>query len=800
MLPPILEPSTSSSNQERALPKHHNLQAWVISRISDVAFAAPISETLLSHLLSGQQGSEREKSLLERFALLDIFYQREINRLCFNHDLKPGFDWTLIYLAEIKQGKGRGPWRRVREVARVQIVLRREERRSGESTVVGPRTNPTGDGPKISRDHREETSGRVSHWIPDKPTVDPVAGRPPTFDPNAPHSRKHDDEPELIQRTCRYYSGRESLSKGLLLAEIVQAIATDSNGVKYTKTVKTEILKDAIDTRVVRNLGYDFVEENGRILIPIALDDSELNTMHESSERFMMVKEDSRDEQDTKYFDSRLTKTPRVTWALPPSRATDADDLYYRGRAPNVNVIPYNGGARRTLSQPGETGYVFSLPLPSEDGDFHDPSAEDSPYYESHDNELVKYDPQNRHARDFPRADEYERRTPHQEHTRFSRDSTVRVQSQPASDNRNITIFVDERSESPYDYTAGDRSRHAPSLTRSRRAGSPTRYPRQPYRSATFDDLPSSRCSRPARRGRAADRPGGEFRRSRSRERHRPSSHSQTGSYAADGDSVLLNYPRSINAYSRDDYTRDLGRSRSRSRPVATASALSSIAAQRMRTDLMLEDDLGNSSEDQVMLDRQRESKINSLHARRWHTYESEPDTTDQENYVTIRRRNHDLGKSRAKVTAAASEDVTHLPDSEIIERQLSRYRDDPSSGLAVDEMNGDEAARSPRRSVSRSQASTASREDISKAGAHEPEASTREAEVISGEAAPSPRSSVSHPQASAASTEDIYEAEAHEPQASTREPEVLSGEAARSPRGSLSHLRGSTASIEEIC
>jgi hypothetical protein len=782
MLPPVLEPATPLSNNERALPKHHDLQAWVISRISDVAFAAPISEKLLSHLLSGQQGSEREKCLLERFALLDIFYQREINRLCFNHDLKPGFYWALIYLAEIKEGKKKRLWRGVREVARVQIVLRKEEYRSGESTVVGPRIKiitPTGDGPRISRDQREDTSGRVSHLSSDKPTVDPVAGRPPTLDPNAPQDRKHDDEPEVIQRTRRYYSGRGRLSKGILLAEIVQAIATDSNGLMYTKSVKTEISKDAIDPRVVRNLGYDYVEENGKISIPIALDDSVLNKMHESSESFIMIKEDCRDEQDTKYFDSRVPKPPRVTWALPPSRSTDADDVYYRGRAPNNNVIPYNGSVRRTLSQPGQTGFVFSRPLPSEDGEFYYPSAEESPDYESPGNELVKYDLQDLHARDFPRAYEGDRSTPRQEHARFFRDYISRVPSRPASDTRNVIIFPDRRSESPYDYTTGERNLHTRSLTRSRRTGSPTSYLSQPDRSGTFDDLPSSGRSRHARRGRAADRPGGQFRRTRSRERHRPSSHSKTGSFATDGDYVLVKSPLSNRAYVRDDYVRELGMSRSRSRATATASAPSSIAAQKMRTDVMLEDDLGNSSEDQVMLDRQRESKINSLHARRRHTYESETDTSDQENYVSIHRRNPDLGKRRVTATAAASEDVTHLPDSEIIERQLAHYRDDPSPVHAVDETVGDEVAQSPRSSGSRSQASTASTEDISEAGRHEPEASAREAEVLSGEAARSPRSSASHSQASTASTENVSEVGANEPEASTREAGVLTGDPA---------------------
>jgi hypothetical protein len=797
MLPPIPEPATPLSNHDAALPKHHDLQAWVISRISHVASAAPISAKLLSHILSGQQGSEREKSLLERFALLDIFYQREINRLCFDHDLKPGFYWALIYLAEIKEEKRRRLWRRVGEVARVQIVLRKEGCQSGEGTVVGSRPNATGDGPRISRKQREDIYGRLSRPGPEKPTMDPVVEQPPTSNSDAPHSGKHDGEPDVIQRTRRYYSGRGRLSKGTLLAEIVQAIATDRDGVKYTKTVKTEIVKDAIDTRVVRNLGYDFVEENGKISIPIMLDDSELNTMHESSESFITIKEDSRDEQDTKYFDSHITKTPRVTWALPPSPSTDTDDRYYRGRAPHVNVNSYNGIVRRTLSQPGETGFFLSRRLPSEDGELDYPSAEESPYYESHGNELVKYDPQNRHARDFSRANEYERRIPRQERARFSRDSTVRVPSQPALDNRNINIFLDERTESPYDYTAGDRRRHSPSLTRPRRAGSSTSYLRPAYRSTDLDDLASSGRSGLARRGRAADRSGVQFRRTRSRERHRPSSHSQTGSYAADGDSVLSNYPLSNTAHVRDEYVRELGVSRSRSRPMATASALSSIAAQQRRTDLMLEDDLENSSEDQVMLERQRESKINSLHARRRHTYESETDTSDQENYVAIHRRHSDLGKRRVKVMEAASEDMTHLPDSEIIERQLARYRDDPSPDHAVDDTIGGEAARSPRSSVSHSKASTASTDGVSEAGAQQPEASTRGAGFVAGEPTRSPRGLVSRSQASTASTEDVSEAGALEPEASTRDAENLSGEAARSPRSSVSRSQASTALIE---
>jgi hypothetical protein len=747
MLPPNPESATPLSNHERAVQKHHDLQAWVISRISDKAFAAPISEKLLSYLLSGQHGSESEKSLLDRFALLDIFYQREVNRLCFNHDPKPGFYWALIYLAEIKEGKKSRLWRRVREVARVQIVLRKEQYQSGESIFVGPRIDQTGDGPVISRDQSEDTSARLPLVSSDKPTVDPVAGRTSTVDPDVPHSRKHDNEPEFVQRTRRYYSGRASFSKRPLLAEIVQTIATNGSGLMYTKTVKTEVLKDAIDPRVVRDMGYDFVEENGKILIPIALHDSELNTMHEWSNSIRNIDEDVRDEQNAKYRDSRVPKTPRVTWDLPPSSSADADDLYYRGRVTNNNLIPYSASPRRTLSQPGESGFVFSRSLPSEDGSSRYPSAEESPYHEYHGNELVKYDPQSSHTRDFARIDEHEQRFPRQQHPRFSRDSTVRVTSQPASDDRNGTIFLNERSESPYDYLAGDRGRPTPSLSRSRRAGSPTSYLTRSYRSAIYDDLPNSGLSRPARRGRAVDRPGRELHRTRSRERRRPMSHSQSRSYAADGGSVLLHYRRPNNAYLRDDSMQEMSMSRSRSRPVATASVPSSMAAQQRRTDIMLEDDLENSSEDQIMLDRQRESKINSLYMRRRDTFESETDTSDQENYPlpdkAIRSRPSGFGERRAKVITAASEDLTQLPDSEIIERQLARYRDDPSPVHVVDmvdeEVVREEAVRSSCCSVSDSQASTASTEDISEAMSHEPEASTREAGVLVGDAAGTP-------------------------------------------------------------
>lgn len=731
-------------NAEQALEKPYDLQAWVINRSSDVAFEVPISEKLLSHLLAASQGSKREKSLLERFSLLEPFYQREINRLCFGRDLKPGPYWALIYLAEVRGGKKGGLWRRIKEVARVQIVLRKEQFQSGEAILVGPRTDQKGDGPTMPGDQKDDTASRTPYLSSNNPLVDPVAGRTPEPDPDMPHSRKQDHEHEIVQRTRRNYSGRESLSKGPLLAETVEEIIVNSNGAKRTKKVTTEIIKDAIDTRVVRDSGYDFVEERGKILVPMGLGDSELNQMHEWSKFIRRMDGKVTDEQDARYWDNRIARSPHVTWELPQSSTASADDLAYRDRETNNHLVTYNSHGRRTLSQPGKTGFVLSRSGRSEERSSQYPFAAQPLYHEYRGNELMKYDSQSGNTRPFARNEELEGLLPRQEYPRFSRNSAVGVPSQLA-DNRNGTIFLNERSESPHDYTGTDRGRR-PSLGRSNRRGSPTSYPRRHYPSSIYDDWPGSGLPRPIRRGRAVDESGHEWDRPRSRERRRPSSFSQARAYRKNRDGILSSYGYYDNARSRDAYVggaavmpmdSEMGTiSRSRSQTMPTLYA-PYMTAQHGGIEVVLdrEDDLGNSSDDQIALERrQPERDFYSLRAPRW-LFESETEGSDQEDAQSPDKatRSHYSGfeEERARVIAAGAEDVTQLPDSEIIERQLARYRDNQSPVRVVDEtpeLTPEEAVQGSGSPVSYMQVGAASIGDKSAAALHGPEVSTREA------------------------------------------------------------------------
>jgi hypothetical protein len=61
--------------------------------------------------------------------------------------------------------------------------------------------------------------------------------------------------------------------------------------------------KMLIDARIVSDFGYDLVEEKGKILIPVKLDDSELNKLHEWSKLIRRMDRGVTDEQD-----------PTVSW------------------------------------------------------------------------------------------------------------------------------------------------------------------------------------------------------------------------------------------------------------------------------------------------------------------------------------------------------------------------------------------------------------------------------------------------------------------------------------------------------
>jgi hypothetical protein len=638
-------------------------------------------------MLAAQENSERGKSLLERFGHLENYYQRQINKMCSDPCGKPGFSWMAIYLNEVRERKKSSLWRTVEEVTLVQVVLRQERAHAEENIVTRPPPRQDDNESMNSQDHEDEPNPRVSRLDSTSPLTRSVPGGMPEPDPYIPHSGKHNQEHEIVKITQRYYMGRNTSLKGPLLAELVEEIIVGSSGSKYTQRVTTEIFKDAIDARVVSDFGYDFVEEEKKILIPILLDDSELNKLHEWSKLIRRMDRGVTDEQDPQYLGSRVVRNPRVTWDLPDPGSADTDDLSCRGRGTNKNLVRYHEGPRRTISQPGEDGFVLSR---------RGESVGHSPYYESTGKELVRYsNPGGVDTRDFARNSGVEGLSTYHEDTRLARNSSRVGNSSLRAESRRGTVFLNERTESPYGYGGSDRDTLPPSR-RSVRRGSSTSFSTMHRPINTH----SSSHSRTIRRGANVGPLDNYMYRSQSRERRRPSSYSQADAHSRNPDrslseTTLYNGARSQDAYAREARTtlRDMrfdSIRRSLSQTMPSGKAASHMIARYSETELAAEPatDLEDSSEDDLVLE-QRERPITLPPLQRHYMSETETEDLDQENAQlankSIRDQHSVFDEGLVKVITIRSDHTTQESDSEIIEKQLARYRDNQSPVRMVD-------------------------------------------------------------------------------------------------------------------
>ena len=678
---------------------------------------------------------------MRRFALLGAFYQRAITKLCVGRDMRPGFYWELIYLNELGERKRTGLWRRVKEIACVHIVVRLEQVQSEEVTkemiTAGRDTSKTDNDPTTSHEQMADPSSEVPPLDFTKPWIEHIPGHMPGSDSDLPHKPKHDNIRETVQRKRRHYSGRKSAFGGPLLADIVERIIVDSSGVKGMKKVTTEVFKDAIDTRVVHESGYDFIEEDGRILIPEALNDSELNKMYEWSKSIRRMNSQASDWDHVKYGDDRAVRSPHITWDIPYTRSANTDDLAYQYRPKNENQVTINKPVKRTLSQPGGNGFFVQS-----SGSWDDPSsrfslAAKSPYLDSTGKELVKYKSPITDVKDFARNDERTRSLRRQQDCEFARNSSPRgYPTRGGNDSRGI-IFPPERYESPEEYTDPDRDRLA-YLPRSNRQGtrSLANSARRHYASSTQDDDPSTGHARSQHRDRL-DESAHENHRPRSRERRRPIAYSHAHTHSTDRLSAPLDSSQYNDAHSRDVKFKEV-KEAPRKRELATfRSSLSGnmttghnhshMRARYNRTEVSAEreDDLSDSSAYDSTSDRgEREREDIPLRVRqRSDTLESDTEPTDNEDVMSpdkiIRSQDAIFDKGRVGIPAAGSDSVVQLTDSEIIEQQLARYRNNQSTEATVEEFAGTAARDSPQNlggAVFPTHVEAASVEDISAA------------------------------------------------------------------------------------
>ncbi|ERF72671.1 hypothetical protein EPUS_09261 [Endocarpon pusillum Z07020] len=690
----FLEPVRSGANHKQVAEKPTVLESWIIKQSSDTVFPVPISEELLSQLLGAQRGSERGPSLLRRYALLEAFYQRAITNLCVGRDKRPGVYWELIYLNELGERKRTGLWRRVKEIACVHIVVRLEQAQSEEmmkeTITAGQGTSKAGNGPTTSHEQMTDPSSEVPPLNSTKPLIEHVPEHMAGSDPDLPHKPKHENVRESVQRKPRHYSGRKSAFGGPLLADIVERIIVDSSGVKGMKKVTTEVFKDAIDTRVVHESGYNFIEEDGTILIPEALNESELNKMYEWSKSIRRMDSQASGWDHVKYGDNRAVRSPHITWDIPYSRSANTDDLAYQYRPRNENQVTFNEPVKRTLSQPGGTGFIVRR-----SGSWDDPSsryslAAKSPYYDSTGKELVKYKSPNTGVKDFARNDERARSLRRQQDFEFAQNSSsMGYPTRGGNDSRGI-ILPNERYESPEEYTDPDWDRLAyqPRSTR-RGTRSLANSAKRHYENSTQDDGPNTGHARSRHRGRLNES-AHETHRPRSRERRRPMEYSLAENMRTGHD----------HSHMRARYNR------------------TEVSAER-------EDDLSDSSAYDSTSDpgeRERED-ITLRFRKRSDTLESDTESTDNEDVMSpdkiIRSQDTMFDKGRIGIPVARFDSVIQLTDSEIIEQQLARYRDNQSAEATVDELAGTTAGDSLHNldgAVLPTQFKAASVEDISAA------------------------------------------------------------------------------------
>jgi hypothetical protein len=302
------------------------------------------------------------------------------------------------------------------------------------------------------------------------------------------------------------------------------------------------------------------------------------------------------------YLGSRGVRKPRVTWDLLHPGSADTDDLSYRGRGTNNNLARFHEGPRRTISQPGEDGFVLSR-----GGE----SVGVSPYYESPGKEFARYSNQGPvNTRGFARNNGVEGLSANHEDTRLARNSFEGGQ------------FIATRRKSPRNRVL-ERAHRKSLWLRRRRARYITSF--TPIGQAwqfhkLFDDVPinthSSSHSRPTRRCAIVEPLDNYMYRSQNRERRRPSSYSEADAHGRNPDRSLSETTLYKDARSQDAYTRETRITpremrfdsirRSLSQTMPSGKAASRMIARYSETELVAESavDLEASSEDDLILEQ----------------------------------------------------------------------------------------------------------------------------------------------------------------------------------------------------
>ena len=511
--------------------KSNVFEAWVLSHSNHCIHFAPISAETLSQMFAAQKSPEKRKSLLKQFALLDVGYQSQILRLCQDRLSQTGYHWKLIYLKEVRERKKTGRWNRAKVCTHIQVVLVQQRNETEPEFGNGSPTGP--------QERNDDTPPPASKFVSTNPLLTSESKglqkaesqRPPS------HSYKQETVPENVINHNRkqmqglegkrervatyYYADRYGYSDGPLLAEVVEELLYDTTGKEIWSPVKTKIFKDAIDTEVVRDSGHNFVEDGDKIVLTVGLSGSELVRLHEQTKhnRAMVIFENGRNAQIS---GEQVTRNPHMAWNIPPPRFADTNDSFRQYGDTRRDLLAYQRPCIDTSSQPGRSRSVVSK------------HRSRSPPTKSVGKELVKYGHLSPSSGRYLARDNESQRL----HRRYEETSPVAERSMvrfssPHRSRLGSSMFLDERTESPRQYSGDDFNSRRPRYQSTRRGR--CRSPLRGYESASDSFVRSSRGrSWHEREVASTTEQDYHMERPRSRERLRTMSSSQPRSYERD--------------------------------------------------------------------------------------------------------------------------------------------------------------------------------------------------------------------------------------------------------------------------
>jgi hypothetical protein len=680
---------TTSSDQTTIaspLPKteegRDNLEAWVLSHSTNSIRNAPISEEVLLQLLAAQKNRKKEKSLLERFALLDADYQNEIVGLCHDRYSESGSSWILVYLNEMRDQKKTGRWRRAKGYTHIQIVLV-QQRDEAETERDDLSTH--------SQDQIGNTPPPASNLGPTKPLLksDIDGSRDAESRRQASQSRTRDTVSEHVinhthkhsggleanrERVLEYYwdTDHNNSSNILLFAEVVEELLYDTTGAEIWTPVKTNLFKDAIDISVVRDSGYQFVENGNRIVIYMGLSDSELFGLLERT-KCNRMDPDVECGRGIRTSGDRVVRNRHVAWDVPQSPSVDSDDSSFRYDETRKDWLAYRKPNRRTLTQPGDAGFFVST------------RRSLSPLFTPEGKELVKYDKLTAPAKK-DRGGNHEivgLQGRHEKHSSVPDRSMVRFSSQPRNRHDGLS-FLPDRTESPHEYLNDERySQYFPHLSigRGRRRSPSVGY--EPTR-ASYSRSGRER-PRPVRGASSTARADHGMGRRMSRERLRTPSHSQRHPHDTDhrrvpvqtlGDTYLNS--KSADAGAVRIVRADRGKS-SHDAMLSTTTDAFPLRNKRYQTE-------GLPNFDHIIdgftipQRRERERLHDSGGVRRGISFDTDTETTSDDELRRIMKykkckpsTNEELGNPLTRDASADAIDEDKSPE-QIIEEQLAMY------------------------------------------------------------------------------------------------------------------------------